>query len=141
MFRGVTVGDNTHRFRIKPHPLHKSLRFNFRCQSLSSLSMVILRRSRSHYQLVACGHFSFSSTGRVSRGKILNIPHERAAQCASAGTYSVCIAPTQRGQQFFKNSLCGRKKTASAEKELTKEAYLSQLNCSKTKMYIRLSVS
>ncbi len=42
MFHGVTVGDNTHRFRIKPHPLHKSLRFNFRCQSLSSLSMVLL---------------------------------------------------------------------------------------------------
>ncbi len=32
------MGDNTHRFRIKPHPLHKSLCFNFRCQSLSSLS-------------------------------------------------------------------------------------------------------
>ncbi len=24
-FRGVTVGDNTHRFRIKPHPLNFSL--------------------------------------------------------------------------------------------------------------------
>ena len=44
---------------------------------------------------------TFLAAVRVPRG---NIPRERAAQCACAGTYSVCIAPTQRGQQFFENS-------------------------------------
>ena len=53
----------------------------------------------------------------VPRGKILNIPCERAAQCACAGTYRVCIAlasipgagveasiaPTQWAQQIFEN--------------------------------------
>ena len=53
MLRGVTMGDNTHRFLIKPHPLHKSLRFNFRCQSLSSLyiSMILATRPGDLYRL------------------------------------------------------------------------------------------
>ena len=50
-------------------------------------------------------HFSFDSTARsVPQDKILKIPRERAAQCACAGTYSVCIAPTQPAQRNFEKS-------------------------------------
>ncbi len=39
----------------------------------------------------------------VPWGSTINIPRERAAQCACAGTYSMCIALTQSAQSFFEN--------------------------------------
>ncbi len=67
------------------------------------------------------GHFSFDSTAQsVPQSKMLKIPRERATQCACAGTYSVCIAPTQPAQQIFEKSRsAGRHMSSKAGKGLS----------------------
>ncbi len=72
------------------------------------------------------GHFSFDSTAlSVPQSKMLKIPHERAAQCACAGTYRVCIALTQPAQQIFEKSRsAGRHMSSKAGKGLMKQRLL-----------------